>query len=143
MVQTLNATADVHVGAWRTDTNASTSLYAALADVSDANYIKSEVSPANSPYVVTLGFRRRIRCRSTGHTVTWKHRNPGGGTLNLTVQLRQSYVSEVSQGTLVATWTESAIPSTFTTVTKTLTGGEADSITNYGALSLRFVAAEA
>ena len=88
MVQTLTPTSDLHVGAWRTDTDASTSLYAAIADVSEANYIQSEVSPNNSPYVVALG-SATDPVSSTGHTVTWAHRNPESGTLNLTVELRQ------------------------------------------------------
>ena len=43
----------------------------------------------------------------------------------------------------VGTWTTSGVPGTFTTVTQTLTAGEANAITNYAALSLRFVADEA
>ena len=87
--------------------------------------------------------RSPTRRSSTGHTVSWRHRNPESGTLDLTVELRQGYASEGSQGTLIASWTESSIPGTFTTVTQTLTGGEADAITNYATLALRFVADEA
>ena len=142
MVQTLTPTSDLSVGAWTTDTGGTSNLYAALADVSESNYVQSEMSPAASPYVVGLG-SATDPVSSTGHTVSWAHRNPESGTLNLTVQLRQGYTSEASQGTLVATWTTSGVPGTFTTVTQTLTAGEADSITNYAALSLRFVATQA
>ena len=141
MVQTLTPSSDLHVGAWRTDTNAATGLYSALADVSETNYIQSEISPNNSPYVVALG-SATDPVSSTGHTVSWAHRNPESGDLNLVVELRQGYVSEASQGTLIASWTSNDIPGTFTTATQTLTAPQADSITNYGALSLRFVADE-
>lgn len=142
MVQTLTPSSDLSVGAWTTDTGGTSNLYSALADVSETNYVQSEISPAGSPYVVGLG-SVTDPLSSTGHTVTWAHRNPESGVLDLTVELRQGYVSEASQGTLIATWTEADIPGTFTTATHTLSAGEADAITNYGALSLRFVASEA
>ena len=71
------------------------------------------------------------------------HRNPEDGDLDLTVELRQGYASEASQGTLIVSWPVTGVPGAFTTVSQTLTGPQADSITDYGALSLRFVATEA
>lgn len=76
---------------------------------------------------------------STGHIlrVRWT-KGAGGGTTELTVELRQGYVSEASQGTLIATLTSStATSSSETTYTHNLSSGEADSITDYSDLQFR------
>lgn len=60
--------------------------------------------------------------------------------LDFTQQLRQGYVSEASQGTLIAAQTRAGVSSTtFTTSTYTLSAAEADAITAYGSLFFRFL----
>jgi hypothetical protein len=144
MVQYLQPTADRLVGAYRTNTGAATNLYQSLADPvpDDTNYVTSEISPAGSVYVVGLG-AVTDPVSSTGHTFKWRWCNPEvGGQLDAVVELRQDYSNEGSQGTLRKSWSYTDIPSTFTTVTETLSGAETDSITNYSSLSLRFVMTE-
>jgi hypothetical protein len=65
----------------------------------------------------------------------------GGDTITLTVELRQGYVNEGAPGTLIATVMNAVtIDETWTTTTYNLSAGEADAITNYADLFLRFVA---
>ena len=139
MPQFANPADDLHIGSWRTDTNASTDLWTTLVDGDSGTFVHSEGSPLNSPYVVEVNLLDDP-ISSIDHVVRWTHRNPqADDEVELTVQLRQGYVSEASQGTLIAGWTET-VPNTPTTVSKTLTAGQADAITDYAALSLRFVA---
>ena len=141
LMQTIRPVTDSAPGPWTTDTGATTGLAAALFDLSESNYVQSEMSPVTSPYVV--GLEPAVDpVSSTGHVVSWSHRNTETGDVDLTVELRQGYIDEESKGTLIASWTETTLPDPFTTVTHTLTGPQADSITNYGALFLRFVATE-
>jgi hypothetical protein len=63
-----------------------------------------------------------------------------GQNINLTVQLRQGYTNESSQGTLIAEWTHSDITEALVTAEQALTAEQADSITDYGALFARLVA---
>jgi hypothetical protein len=142
MAQTLTPTSDLYVGTWTTNTGGTTNLYAVLADVSDSTYTQSVQSPAGAPLVVALS-DAVDPISSTGHTFTWRRRNPETGVLNMLVELRQGYISEGSQGTLIASWADNDIPDTFADASQTLSGAEADAITDYTALSLRFVATEA
>lgn len=82
---------------------------------------------------------------STGHTVRIRHAKSaaGGAGINLTVQLRQGYTNEGAQGTLIATpMNAAAIGDSYSTTTYNLTGGEADAITNYASLFLRFLSTQ-
>ena len=76
-----------------------------------------------------------------GHIVRYRTRKDpsAGAQVDLVVELREGYVSEGTPGTLIATDTETDIPSAFTTFSFTLTTGEAANITDYSDLFLRFV----
>lgn len=61
-------------------------------------------------------------------------------TLDFTQQLRMSYTNEGAQGTLIASQSRTGVSSTtWTTSSYTLSGGEADAITDYTALFFRFI----
>ena len=138
MVQTLTPTSDLHVGAWTTDTGGTSNLYAALADVSDIQLRPIRGVAGRLPVCGRFGFGHRPGVVHRAHRVLGApqprigHIGSAGGT-------PPGVHNEGSQGTLIASWTTSGVPGTFTTATHTLTGPQADSITNYGALSLRFV----
>ena len=72
---------------------------------------------------------------STGHIVRYRFSKniAAGDTINLTVSLYQG-------ATLIASQTQSAISETTTAGTFTLSGAEADSISSYSTLRLRFSA---
>ena len=58
MAQFLNPTSDLHVGAWRTHTAASTNLWDTIADATpdEADYIQSETSrPTTAPMCALWG----------------------------------------------------------------------------------------
>lgn len=68
----------------------------------------------------------------------------GGAVVGMICELRQSYVSETDLGTLVASFLCSDISATFGTYHRyRLTTGQAALITDYTALSLRFITTNA
>lgn len=134
-------------GAWVEDDGTATSIFDQIDEVSfdDADYIKSPIAPVNDVYTTKLS-TLEDPVSSSGHTVRVRHRKDaaGGATINLTVQLRQGYTNEGSQGTLIATVMSAvALSETETTTTYNLSGAEADAITNYDDLFLRFLANQA
>lgn len=131
---------EADITAWASGTFASIDETVA----SDSDYVSSDTAPNNDPYVVRLS-DMEDPVASTGHIIRYRYRKSaaGGATMNLTVQLRQGYVNEGSPGTLIEEWTHSGISETFTTAAQTLGGTEADAITDYTDLYLRFVADQA
>jgi hypothetical protein len=120
----------------------STTIYTTLDETvaSDADYIKSVAAPTSDVYVTKLTTLEDPVVH-TGHTIRYRYAKDlaGGSQIDLTVELRQGYVSEVSQGTLIKQWSHTAISETWTQANQTLTEGEAATITDYTSLYLRFV----
>lgn len=111
----------------------------AVAD--DLDYIRTVLTPTSDVYVTKLT-TLEDPVSSAGHIVRYRYRKDAdaGDQIDLTVQLRQGYVSEVSLGTLIHSEVHTNIPGTgWTAGTFTLSGAEADSITDYTDLYLRFV----
>jgi len=122
----------------------STNIYTAIdeAIASDADYIKSALAPTSDVYVTKLTSLEDPQV-STGHTVRYRYAKDaaGGAQIDLTVELRQGYVNEGTPGTLIATCgTHTDISDAWTAGSYALSGAEADNITNYADLFLRFVA---
>lgn len=120
-------------------TNIHLTIDEAAAD--DADYIRSPTSPTSEVYVCALS-SITDPASSTGHIVRVRANKDvasGGEQIDMTVELRQGYVSEASQGTLIATLTQTNLTSTFTTYSLTLSAAQADAITNYASLFLRIV----
>lgn len=143
MAQFARPSADASVGNWLDDGGGSTSLFAAIdeASPSDVDYIESESAPASSPYACDLGTIEDPQS-SSGHIVRYRYQKDasGGAQIDLTVELRQGYVSEGTQGTLIASNSHTNIGNGWTDGSFTLSAVEADSITDYSDLQLRFVA---
>lgn len=119
-------TSDVSAGTWTASTGSD--LYAMLDETTanDADYI----STVNASICeVALG-SLTDPASSTGHVVRYRIAADSGGII---VRLRQGT-------TTIASWTHNPAPSSLTTYAQTLTGGEADSITDYSALKLQFEA---
>lgn len=138
-VQKVYPVSDTTVGNWMTNTGATTDLFDALNETtySDADFIKSEETPSASPCVVKLGNITDPES-STGHILRYRYGKEGGAAINITVQVRQGYVNEGSLGTLIKEWVHTNV-SALTTAEQTLSGAEADSITNYTSLFVRMV----
>jgi hypothetical protein len=141
--QTLSPSFDVTDGNWTNESGSAVDLFESLNEESpsDTDYIQSEYSPTASPVVV--GLESGIDpASSSGHVLRYRlEKYPVGSvTLSMTVQLRQGYTNEGSPGTLIAEWTDSDLSDTMAMVQRTLTTGQADSITNYASLFIRMVA---
>lgn len=131
-------------GAWVDEAAGSTNIWDGIDEVaaSNADFIESPSAPVSDVYVTALT-TIEDPVSSTGHTVRWRQGKDatGGATVTLTVELRQGYVSEGTPGTLIATaQSAGTVEDTFTDKSYTLSAGEADSITDYSSLFLRFVA---
>lgn len=119
-------TADVSDGTWTPSAGAD--LFSVLdeAAASDADFITT--SAAADSCVVALG-SLTDPVSSAGHVVSY--RIIGDGASGITVELLQG-------ASVIATWTHDPAPAGWTTHQQTLSGAEADSITDYTALRLRF-----
>lgn len=117
---------DAAAGAWTASSGSD--LYAMLDETaaSDADYI---VTTGASTCEVALGALTDPAV-STGHIVRYRISATGGGII---VRLRQGT-------TTIASWVHAPAPTSPTTYEQTLSGGEADSITDYAALKLQFEA---
>lgn len=143
MAQFGRPSTDTTIGNWEDELGGTSAIFNSINETSpdDGDFITSEFGPSSSPYVTKLTSVTDPNV-SSGHIVRYRARkDPSAGSqIDLTVELRQGYVSEGSQGTLIATDSQVDLSSAFTTFTFTLTGLEADAITDYTDLFLRFVA---
>jgi hypothetical protein len=104
-------------------------VYARLAENTDSSY--AEISNSGD---VEVGLAALTDPQvNTGHTVTYRAEYAGGATSGTqTVTLKQG-------STTIASWTDT-LTSSFQTFSHTLTGTQADAITDYSQLRLRVVA---
>lgn len=145
MPQNARPDADTHIGNYTDQGGGVSNIFQAIdeAVASDADYIQSPANPVDEPYVCRLS-DVADPLLSTGHVVRVRVSTnvaSGGESIIFTIELRQGYVSEASQGTLIASGVSGAISGTgWTDLVLTLTGPEADAITNYNDLFIRIVA---
>lgn len=129
--------------AWEEDDGTTTDIFDQIDEVSadDADYIRSALVPTTDAYVTKLT-SITDPLQSTGHIVRYRYGKDvtGGAQIDIVVQLRQGYVNEGSPGTLIASQTHTNVAVFPVAGTFTLSGAEADSITNYTDLYLRFTA---
>lgn len=136
--------ADTLIGNYQDQGGGTTNIYTTIDETSasDADYIRSPTNPANEVFVCALS-SVTDPVSSSSHTIRVRagtDQSSGGRQIDMTAQLRQGYVNEGSPGTLIATLSQTSIAAgSFTTYTATLSGAEADAITNYGSLFLRIV----
>lgn len=148
MAQTAVPTADTTLGNWTNGSLGTTDIYTKIdegtAAPNDLDYIRTPATPASEVYVTKLTSLSDPNS-STDHILTARLRKDtaGGGTINFTVQLRESYVNEGSPGTLIATLTANDVTGDYVNYSHTLTGAEADAITDYAALYIRVVCSQA
>ena len=132
--------ADDSIGSWTgSPTNTTGNRYQNIDEAtrSDTDYVRSENDPSSSVSVFGLS-AVTDPVSSSNHIVRYayqKNETGGGapGTVNLTVDLREGT-------TVIATQTHNDIATGFVAGTFTLTGGEADNITDYTNLNVRFTA---
>lgn len=144
MAQFARPSADTTRDNWEEDDGTTTDIWDQIDEVSadDADYIRTVLTPTNDVYVCKLS-NVEDPLSSINHTVRYRYGKDttGGDQIDLTIQLRQGYVSEGTPGTLIATVaTLTNIASGWTAGSYNLSGAEADAITDYTSLYLRFVA---
>ena len=135
--------ADTAIGNFTDQAAGTTNIYQAIDETSpsDSDYIQSPTSPANQVYVCKLS-TVVDPVSSSGHTMRMRTSTSldGQEVLDFTQQLRQGYTNEGSPGTLIASQSRNGVSSTaWTTSTYTLSGAEADAITDYSNLYYRFI----
>lgn len=143
MAQFARPDADTTIGNFQDEGGGTTTIFDGIDETSpsDADYIRSPVSPSSEIYVCRLS-DVTDPVSSSGHTMRMRTScdQDAQEVLDFTQQLRMTYVNEGSPGTLIATQTRSSVSSTtWTTSTHNLSGAEADAITDYTALFFRFI----
>jgi len=133
--------ADTSIGSWEDEGGGTTTIFQSIDEVSanDTDFVRSELAPSNSPYVTKLS-NMEDPLLSTGHIVRYRFEKDAaaGSQIDLLVELREAYVNEGTPGIVRASKTETNIDDSWNAGTFTLSAGEADSITDYTDLFLRF-----
>lgn len=134
--------ADLTIGLWTDNGGGSTNIYLAIDEVtaSDTDYIQSKDIKLSQTDTADIRLSSVTDPQSsTGHIVRYRYQADGnaGNPMNLTVELREG---DSTTSNLIASQAHSSIPVGWTDGSFTLTTTEADNITNYGNLFLRFVA---
>ncbi len=150
MAQYAVADADIVDGAWLDEAASATDLFngiipgtpGSIGSGDDSIYIVSESNPSASACGFNLS-NIEDPVSQTGHIMRWRRYKSasGGGQIDLTVNLRMGYISEGTPGTSITSQSDTDLSETVATATPyTLSSGEADSITDYTDLQIRFVA---
>ena len=150
MAQYATPSADIVDGAWLDEGAGAVDLYdgivpgtpGSIGAGDDSTYIESEANPSSSACAFELS-TIEDPASSTGHILRWRRQKDaaGGGQIDLTVQIRQGYTGEGALGTQITSQSDTDLSETVATATPyTLSGGEADTITDYSDLQVRFVA---
>ena len=129
---------------WLNDVASSVNIFGAIDEsvLSTVDYIQSSAGLSTAVYVSRLTTTLQDPVSSANHIIryTYRKNTSGQAQINLVVELRQDYVSEASLGTLI--WTTNhvnIVSSVQTTAAVTLSAAEADAITQYSSLYLRFL----
>ena len=133
----------INANHWLDNLGSSVTIFDTIDEtvLSTADWIQSSAGLTTAVYVTQLTSSLEDPVSSANHVIRYTYRKAtsGGAQINLTVELRQNYVSEVSLGTTVWSTIHTNISSVQSTAAITLTALEADSITAYSSLSIRFV----
>ena len=131
---------DTFLGAYTDEVGGVVDIFNAINEVvrDDGDYIQSEVNPNQSVYVCRLS-SVTDPLDDTNHFVNFTARKQPSSSfaLDLTVEIREGYVSEVSQGTLIDGLVLANITAIFTDYQFEILAPEV--ITNYADLFLRIV----
>lgn len=142
MAQFARPSTDTTRDNWETETGGTTNLFQQIDEsvANDADYIRTQLTPTNDVYVTKLT-SVTDPVSSSNHIIRFRYGKDAsaGDQIDLIVQLRQGYTNEGAMGTLIASTTLTNIGGFPLAGSFTLSGAEADAITNYGDLYLRFV----
>lgn len=143
MAQFARPDSDIVIGSWAEDDDTTDALFGEIdeATPSDTDFVKSEdLTGAGNTSVFACGLSDVTDPESSsGHVLRTRLRKQGTAQMDATVELRQGYTGEGAQGTLIATLSQTALTTAFADYSHTLSAGEADAITDYTDLQLRFL----
>lgn len=143
MAQFARPAEDILIDNWQTESGGGANLYQQIDEsvANDSDFIQSQLTPTSDVYVAKLS-SVVDPVSSSGHTLRYRYGKSAsaGDQIDLTVQLRQGYVNEGNQGTLIAQDVLTNVGGFPLAGSHALSGAEADAITNYGDLYIRIVA---
>lgn len=143
MAQFARPDADIVEDGWTEDDGGTTDIFDQIDEsiADDNDYIMTGLTPTSDVYVCSLSTVEDPQS-SSGHVVRYRYGKDAanGDQIDITVQLRQGYVNEGTPGTLIAAATHTNAGAFPQAGSITLSGAEADAITDYADLFLRFVA---
>ena len=128
-------------GSYKNQSGGSTNLFQSIDEVNpdDTNYITSLNAPSTAVYVCNLSSVPNPGINTGMILFARMRKDPGGdANMDMTAELRQGYVSEGAQGTLICQLPITNIDTTFTTYQHNLTTTEASTISDFGNLFMRF-----
>lgn len=132
--------ADQVDGGWLNEAGSNINLFASIDEVtaSDADYIQSANDPASDVCIVKLS-SLSDPASSTDHIVRYRiaKNDAAAASVSVTVSLTQG---TGATETVIASWSHTDIPGDATTHSQTLTTAQADAITDYADLYLKFSA---
>lgn len=143
MAQFARPNADTTIGNFTDEGGGTTSIFQSIDEetANDSDFIQSPSSPVNEVYACALSSITDPES-SSNHIMRMRTSTDldSQESLDFTQELRQGYVGEGTQGTLIASQSRTGVTSsTWTTSSYTLSGAEADAITDYSDLAFRFV----
>lgn len=145
MAQFARPNADIVIGSWTEDDDTTDALFGEIDEAArdDTDFVKSEdLSAAGDSSVFACELSDVTDPEaSSNHIIRTALRKQGTAQMDATVELRQGYTGEGSLGTLIATLTQADLTTSFAEYSHTLSSAEADSITDYTDLQLRFLGA--
>jgi hypothetical protein len=145
MAQFARPDADTYNGdGWTEDDGDTVNMFQEIDETSpnDTDFVRSAVTPTSDAVVFRLS-DVTDPVSSVNHIMRVRYSADQNAqeTIDFTFQLRMTYVNEGSQGTLIVSKSVPGITSTtWVTDSTTLSGAEADAITDYTALFIRIVA---
>ena len=139
--QRLNPWSVAHLGDWVTHDRQTIGLWEQLDEFTpdDTDYIKSDADPSSSPVVFKLE-KAFDPGTHNNHVLQYRYSREGLDAGDITVELREGYVDETTQGTLIASWSHTGVGTTVVSAYQLLTTTQAGNITDYTDLYVRIVA---
>ena len=131
------------MSSWTDSSGGATTIWNAINETvqDDADFIQSQLLPTSGLWYVVKLSSIGDPLTSANHVVSYSYERSseaGGGAIDIEVELRQQYISTVSPGTSIASWTHVTISTSWTSQTQTLSAAQADAITDYSSLYLVF-----
>jgi hypothetical protein len=131
----LRPISDIYVGNWTTEAGGTINLFESIDElvVNDLDYIQSELNSTSSSVVFKLDSTTDPNVH-TGHFFRYRYkRDNASSQQNLTAMLKQG-------NSTIGSWVHNNISDSWTTAEQELTEVQAESISDYTNLSIKFIA---